>query len=85
MFHGIVAYWLESLSKRPCLSCVTDIHASLSISEFSSKNVCIDDHSIFGHSSGYEKKTFRHALKHGTNLVWLAFHDPGNHKSSVIL
>ena len=42
----------------------------------------------FGHNSGHEKnfgKSFCHTLKHGTNLVWLAFHDPANHTSSVIL
>ena len=41
MFWGIVAYWLESMAKRPCLSCVTDIHANLPISKFSSKNSVI--------------------------------------------
>ena len=45
------------------------------------------DHSILAATLDTEKigKTFHHALKHGTNLVWLASDDPANRTSSVIL
>ena len=42
---------------------------------------------FFGHYSGHEKfvEKLPSRPKHGMNLVWLAFHDPAHHTSSVIL